>query len=69
MKGLVAVFSRSTHSLRLCQCALSKRIVVINHRDEERLVSGILVQLIVELEFLLVISFELIHLFHYPPLK
>src|SRR5260370_6600727 len=41
---------------------VSKRVVVINHRNEKRLASGIFLQLIVELELFLVIRFEFAHL-------
>src|SRR6266850_1895733 len=45
---------------------IGKRLVVIDHREEERLASGFLIQLIVESELLLVISFVFVHLLGYP---
>src|SRR5437667_6324149 len=41
---------------------VSKRLVVVDHRDKERNASGISVQRIVELELFLVIGFEFVHL-------
>src|SRR5690348_3505526 len=36
-----------------------KRLVVIDHRDKEWLASGLLIQLVVEQEFLLIVGFVL----------
>src|ERR1700682_817036 len=40
-----------------------KRLVVIDHRDKERLASGLLIQFVVEQKFLLIVGFVLVYLF------
>src|SRR6266850_5035861 len=44
---------------------VGEHLVVIDHREEERLASGFLIQFIVESELLLVISFVFVHLLGY----